>query len=153
MKCKEEDCNNQLQWAHEAETGLCFMCGPGSAKAQLKIKSNLSGIITTAIPVVEKIPDCIECGNKLQFSHELETGKCYLCGPGSAKAQEKENSQAFEKFNNPNSKAEIVTDPGVEAKTCEVCKRIMPVQIFEHGAGNGQLCSNTFREVEKTKGD
>jgi hypothetical protein len=156
MKCKEEDCNNQLQWAHEAETGLCGMCGPGSHKAQIKVKID-TGLINS-IPVIEKIPDCLECGSKLQYSHELETGKCYLCGPGSAKAQEKENATAFDRFKHPahyptTLGGPVVIDGVLETKTCSFCNKILPSNIFEHGAGNGQLCSNNFREVEKIKGD
>ena len=152
MNCKE--CGAKLQWAHEGVTGLCGMCGPGSAKHQMKEKAAL-GIAVPATPK-EVIPNCkdVTCNNKLQFPHELETGLCYLCGPGSAKAQEKENSQAFDKFKS-NSKVEVINPgvqgPVIDTKTCNVCNRIMPVQVFEHGAGNGTLCSNNFKEVEKVK--
>lgn len=81
------DCGDKLTKAHELADGLCWMCGPGSARYQMKNPDYVHGRAeaeSAAQPVQSGPKFCRISGLPLTMAHELELEMHYLHGPGSA---------------------------------------------------------------------
>ncbi len=80
------DCGCQLTKAHEVADGMCWMCGPGSAKYQQKNPGYVHGQAApeaSAAPTDGGLKFCRISGLPLTMAHELELELHHMHGPGS----------------------------------------------------------------------
>lgn len=82
------DCGAALTKSHEVVDGMCFMCGPGSAKYQEKNPNYVHGKSPVVAGVAAEVQEeglryCRVSGLPLTKSHELELDLHYMHGPGS----------------------------------------------------------------------
>lgn len=86
------DCGERLTKAHEVADGLCWLCGPGSAKWQEKFPDYVHGLTKEQVKMREEevaIRFCQITGLPLTSSVELELDMHSSVGPGSLKWQER----------------------------------------------------------------